>query len=162
MNASALTSKGFAGTTMSILSGRNGSLVTTNYGKKVNNDVNTAWTTGDPSLSSDVLNLSGMSKTLGSAKTDEYDLSLTYNAKGPAMTLANKGGFALLAKNVNGKWVNAITQNLGITEKFGLGPWTSSYKLDTYGVDPATNTAWAVLNYNGDFAVGQFPPATRR
>jgi hypothetical protein len=35
-----------------------------------------------------------------------------------------------------------------------LGPWNASYTLGTYGLDPATHTAWAILNYNGDFAVG--------
>jgi hypothetical protein len=28
--------------------------------------------------------------------------------------------------------------------------------LGTYGLDPNTNTAWAVINYNGDFAVAGF------
>jgi hypothetical protein len=33
------------------------------------------------------------------------------------------------------------------------GPWQSSYGLGTYGVDASTSTAWAVINYNGDFVV---------
>jgi len=37
--------------------------------------------------------------------------------------------------------------------KFVPGPWNASYKLGTYGIDAATNTAWAVVNYNGVFAV---------
>jgi hypothetical protein len=65
------------------------------------------------------------------------------------------GTFGLLTRNANGKWVEAVGQNLRISQKFVLGAWNSSYALGTYGVDPATHTAWAVLNYNGEFAVGQ-------
>ncbi len=50
-------------------------------------------------------------------------------------------------------WVNAVDENIGGTKNFVFGPWEKSYPLGTYGVDPTTHTAWAVLNYNGDFAV---------
>jgi hypothetical protein len=36
-----------------------------------------------------------------------------------------------------------------------LGPWNPIYKLGTYGIDPRTNTVWAVLNYNGQFATAR-------
>ena len=57
--------------------------------------------------------------------------------------------------------MNAVDQNIGGTKRFISGPWNSSYGLGTYGVDPATKTAWAVLNYNADFVVasGLVPPA---
>ena len=35
------------------------------------------------------------------------------------------------------------------------GPWKPGYDLGTYGVDPGTKTAWAVLDYNADFAVAR-------
>ena len=41
-------------------------------------------------------------------------------------------------------------------KKFVVGPWKAEYGLGTYGVDPKTNTAWAVINYNSDFAVAGF------
>ena len=43
---------------------------------------------------------------------------------------------------------------------FVLGAWNASYGLGTFGVDPATNTAWAVVNHAGRFAVARFlkPP----
>jgi hypothetical protein len=47
--------------------------------------------------------------------------------------------------------------NSGGIEKFVTGAWDPIYKLGTCGVDTTTNTAWAVINYNGDFAAGQFP-----
>lgn len=36
------------------------------------------------------------------------------------------------------------------------GPDKPSYPLGTYGVDTRTKTAWAVINYDGDFAVARF------
>ena len=32
---------------------------------------------------------------------------------------------------------------------------TKDYGLGAYGVDPASKTAWAVVNYNGEFAVAR-------
>ena len=66
-----------------------------------------------------------------------------------------KGGFGIATKDANGNWVNAVDMNLGGTKKFVVGPWNSSYELGTYGVDPRAHTAWAVINYNGDFAVAR-------
>jgi hypothetical protein len=37
-----------------------------------------------------------------------------------------------------------------------LGPWSSSATLGTHGLDTSANTAWAVINFNGDFAVAGF------
>ena len=157
---------GFLGTSMSILSGKNGSTAYAQYfasgtpgsltalTKKMNNDVNTGWEPAESRLASDILDLSGMSKSLGSTKTDEYVLSVSYHQTPPSGFNTN-GTFGLLTRNANGQWVKAVGQNLGASQKFVLGAWNSSYTLGTYGVDPATHTAWAVLNYNGDFAVGQ-------
>jgi hypothetical protein len=148
---------GFKGTSMSILAGINGSNVTTNYGKAISNDVSTAWSAAERGLASDVLSLEGMSRTLGSEKTDEYVLSMSYIPNIWSSALIRRGDFGLVARSAQGKWVNAVTKNFAVTQKFVLGPWNSSYKLGTYGVDTATNTAWAILNYNGDFAVGAAP-----
>ncbi len=152
--------KGFKGTSMSILAGTNGAGTNnnnyaTNYGKKISNDVTTGWFAAEPGLSSDILRLEGMSRSLGSEKTDEYVLSMSYAASGSAaQSQIAHGAFGVLARDSSGKWVQAVTKNFGVNHKFVLGPWDSSYKLGTCGVDPATKTAWAVLNYNGDFAVG--------
>ena len=43
--------------------------------------------------------------------------------------------------------------NSGGVRKFVHGPWKAQYGLGTYGVDPWTHTAWAVLTYDGKFAV---------
>ena len=68
-----------------------------------------------------------------------------------------RGAFGLATRDVDGNWVNAVHQNYDSTfKKFVYGPYDSSYELGTYGVDPNTNTAWAVINYNSDFAVTSF------
>ncbi len=67
-----------------------------------------------------------------------------------------KGLLGLATRDENGDWVNAVDMNFGGTEKFVLGPYKPGYKLGTYGIDLRTHTAWAVLNYNGDFAVTGF------
>jgi hypothetical protein len=61
----------------------------------------------------------------------------------------------LAAIDDNGNWINAVDRNYGGSKQFVYGPWDSSYKLGTYGVDPNTHTAWAVINYTGDFAVSE-------
>jgi hypothetical protein len=45
---------------------------------------------------------------------------------------------------------------VGGTPAFVLGAWSASYGLGTFGVDPATNTAWAVVNHAGRFAIARF------
>jgi hypothetical protein len=66
---------------------------------------------------------------------------------------ATKGSsFVLGTPDANGNWAKAVDQNLGGASKAVTGPWKSSYALGTYGMDPATKTVWAVLNYNGCFA----------
>jgi hypothetical protein len=146
---------GFKGTSMSLLAGTNSSVATTNYGKAINNDVHVAWAAAEPRLASDILTVNGMSRTLGSDKTDEYALSMSYASNGANPASVKNGGFGILTRDADGKWVNAITRNLAVTQKFVLGPWSADHKLGSYGVDTDTNTAWAVLNHEGDFAVGE-------
>lgn len=145
---------GFMGTSMSILAGTNNNLLTTNYGKKTVNDVLTGWIPTQFILYSDILRLSGMSRNLGSDKTDEYVLSMSYKATGLSDNTMKTGKFCLVTQGANSGWVNAVSKDFTTASKFILGPWNSSCKLGTYGVDTDTKTVWAVLNYNGQFAVG--------
>ena len=145
--------KGFKGTSMAILAGTNTSNATTNYGKPLSKDVTTGWTAAGPGLSSDTLTLAGMSLKQGD-QTDTYVLSMSIDsAKGNPNFLKN-GSFAIVTRD-GGNWVNAVNKNYGGTSTFVSGPWNSSYALSTYGLDTATNTVWAVLDYNGDFAIEQ-------
>jgi len=86
---------------------------------------------------------------LGAGMTDTYTLSLNYNA-GPSQLCADC--FAIATPDGHGGWVNAVNKNIGGTKRFVVGPWNAGYGLGTYGVDPGTQTAWAVLDYNADFA----------
>jgi hypothetical protein len=49
--------------------------------------------------------------------------------------------------DAKGNWIKAGDS------KFVAGKWNSSYVIGTYGIDETTHTAWAVINYNGVFAV---------
>jgi hypothetical protein len=141
---------GFKGTSMSILSGTNGDTSTTNYGKPISKDVTTSWAKAERGLAGDILTLGGMSMLPGD-ETDQYVLSMSCDGRGHLPG----GGFGIATKDEDGKWVNAVDMNLGgaSTPPFVSGPWESSYGLGTYGVDPATGTAWAVINYDGTFAI---------
>jgi hypothetical protein len=147
---------GFKGTSMAILAGTNGSVQKTNYNKPIQNDVNTGWKAAQAGLNSDILDLSGMWLTLSGPTTDQYVLSMSYRnspfINGGALL---SGKFCLLARAANGKWVKAVSLNSTGTPSFVLGAWNSSYAIGTYGVDPVARKAWAVLDYNGEFAVGQ-------
>jgi len=113
--------------------------------------VNTGWTKKNVNrkFMSDMLSLWGMAE-LGSEKTDTYVLSMSYELK----DIRHLGkGFAIAALNSKGKWVNAVDLNFGGKKNFVIGPYKKNYKLGTFGFDPCKKTAWAVLNYNADFAV---------
>ncbi len=89
---------------------------------------------------------------LGSDQTDTYALSMTFDRN-----KVGRGGSGLVAKNERGRWVNAVELNSGTSfKKFVAGPWKAEYPLGTHGLDRETNTAWAVINHNGDFAVSRF------
>ncbi|KAA0892304.1 metallophosphoesterase family protein [Oryzomonas rubra] len=133
---------GPSGTTVAILSGANNNPNSDLSGRKFYNDVNTGWYTKTSSTVSDILALWGMGHTLGSDQTDTFTLSLSYSSGSPV--LGTPDG--------NGNWINAVDQNLGGAKKFVQGPWKSGYALGTYGIDTATKTVWAVLNYNSYFA----------
>jgi hypothetical protein len=66
------------------------------------------------------------------------------------------GGFGLATQDSAGNWTNAVANNVGGIPAFVLGAWNASYGLGTFGIDPTTNTAWAVVNHAGRFAVARF------
>jgi hypothetical protein len=145
----------FGRTTARILAGVNLGTAVDPAGRPFAKIVDTGWRAVPASgaLASDILTLWGMAQALGSMETDVYTLSLTYNAaKAPAGGVQG-GTFGLATRRADGTWINAVDANTGGTKKFVAGPWNASDGLGTYGVDPATKTAWAVVNYNAEFAV---------
>jgi hypothetical protein len=163
------------GTTARILGGKNGNTETDYVERKLAKMVNTGWS--DPAqadaAASKVLSLWGMVDNLSlwddpnrgldlvglfpnaaeSKESDIYTLSLTYDDRRVKGLHLGNGGFRLATRDAEGKWVNAVEKNFGGAERFINGPWNTGYELGTYGVDPSTKTAWAVVNHEGDFAV---------
>jgi hypothetical protein len=145
----------FAATRAAILRGTNGSAATDNIPgapRPLSKTVTTGWAANpDPGkLKSDVLSLWGMAE-LGTEQTDVYVLSMSLGFN--RMIHLGSGGIGI-ATYVDGQWVNAVDQNFGGSKRFVLGPYIEElHELGTYGIDPGSETAWAVLNYNADFAV---------
>lgn len=142
---------GYVGTTMAIIDGVNSNTAKTYDGRLLSKDVNTGWasqaSTQNSQIASDVLTLWGMQNALASEQSDTYTLSLDYKTNG--------GAFAIVGKGEDGNWSKAAERNFGGSGKFVIGPWKAGYALGTYGVNPATKTAWAVVNRGGEFAVSR-------
>jgi len=64
------------------------------------------------------------------------------------------GRAGLATPDADGHWMNAVDGNPGGRKAFVVGPWDTSYALGTWGVDPATRTAWAVVDHEGREAAG--------
>jgi hypothetical protein len=143
----AVEDKSPAGTVAKILSGINGKTEIDGSERPCSNAVNTAWATATRRTASDILTITGMAKSLGSDQTDVYALSMSYSSSQAPGTGLKHGAFGLAALDAHGNWVKAAGQ------QFVSGPWNPKYELGTYGVDERTNTAWAVINHNGVFAV---------
>jgi hypothetical protein len=75
--------------------------------------------------------------------------------------LAADGGILCLGSLQDGTWASAVTPT-GATPTLVLGAYDpgSDFHPGDYGVDTATHTAWAVVNYAGDFAVVVPEPGT--
>jgi hypothetical protein len=146
----------FGGTTARILNGINTSTAKDSSGRACTQIVGTGWSSNTTTtMASKILSLWGMANAMGSAQTGAYTLSLSYSS--PTLSSVIQGGnFGIVVKNINGSWMNAVNGNFGGTKNFVLGPWSSSATLGTHGLDTSANTAWAVINFNGDFAVAGF------
>lgn len=138
-----------AGTEVKVLGGINGRSETDGSNRPCSNAVNTGWAFSTKRTASDILTLSGMARNLGSDRTDVYTLSMSYVPGHNVGAQLKSGTFGLATADVHGNWIKAGNG------KFVLGPWNSKYALGTHGVDETTKTAWAVINYNGVFAVAQ-------
>jgi expansin (peptidoglycan-binding protein) len=83
---------------------------------------------------------------LGSQQSDTFVLSISYDGNA-------KGAMELVTRDKTGNWVNAVDMNYGGVKNAISGPYVPGLKLGAYGYDPISRTVWAVINYNGDFAV---------
>lgn len=159
------------GTTAKILSGVNTSTAMDSSGRACMQVVGTGWSPGTSAgitgLASWTFYLWGMANAMGSGQTGTFALSISYTPPSSSAAI-QQGNFGIIARNASGSWANAADVNYGGTKNFVLGPWTSGATLGTYGVDTTTQTAWAVINFNGHFAVakfdqvGAFQPSTKQ
>jgi hypothetical protein len=152
----------FAETTALILDGSNASTAVDHIGRAFTKTIDTGWTPKtvgrwkmDDETTSDILTLWGMAD-LGTDQTDVYTLSMSYDHHMLLPIQLGQGLLGLATRDKKGDWVNAVDRNFGGIKKFVLGPWKPGYALGTYGIDLRTHTAWAVINYDADFAVAGF------
>ena len=111
-------------------------------------------------LISDVVDLTGMVNS-APHETDPFVLEMSFNPSllmnpGQYSALAAQGSIYLAYLNGGGIWANAVDGNIGGSSFFaGVGAYNSGtdFNLGYWGVDTSTNTAWAVVNHNGQFAV---------
>jgi hypothetical protein len=117
--------------------------------------VDIGWSAATCATYSSIMSLWGTAD-VGSSSGDTVALSMSFDGSAVSDATLVSGGFGLATQDSAGNWTNAVAQNVGGTPSFMLGAWNASYKLGTFGVDPATNTAWAVVNHAGRFAVARF------
>jgi hypothetical protein len=150
--------KGYLGTTAKILAGANSSEAKTRSGVLLTKAVDTGWAPAAGTLS-DILTLWGMCD-LGETRADVFVLSLRVPNAGLTAEKIKSGKTVLAARDAGGRWINAVDANVAdpknggpSKKKFVVGPYQPGQGLGTHGIDPATNTAWAVINHGGEFAV---------
>ena len=145
----------FKGTTAEILGGTNAGTATDAAGRKLTKDVTTGWT--KPArryhLASNVLMLWGLAD-VGARTTDTFTLAMSTagdRARGARLRALR----ALVSRNARGRWVDAVELNRGGGARFVRGPWRAGDTLGTYGFDPHSHTAWAVVDHTGEFALSR-------
>ncbi len=123
--------------------------------------VNTGWTeksVDNHVLNSDILSLWGMAD-FGTDETEPFVLSMRHDFRREV----HRCEAGIAAMNDSGEWVNAVTLNIGSdgsADECVIGPYPGGEPvLGMYGIDPKTKSAWAVINYNSDFAIADFPTA---
>jgi hypothetical protein len=105
----------------------------------------------DANRVSDVLTVTGLDGNL-------FVLEMTYSESG--LLVPENDLFLAWLDELSGLWVNATAGNSSGTATFaGNVAYNAALHsaLGTYGVDTTTNTVWAVLDHNSDFAVVAVP-----
>ncbi|MBN1981126.1 MAG: metallophosphoesterase [Chitinivibrionales bacterium] len=153
----------FSGTKARILSGTNTGSVKDQAGRWCNQYITCGWKFPQFSdmfnCASAIFTLWGMNPTVGAQCGPPYCLSIGYYDRGFLFEIL-RGRFGLITKTRDGRWINAVESNSIKTKKWVIGPYVNSYPLGTYGVDTATHSVWAVIDYDADFAAGRFSMGT--
>jgi hypothetical protein len=145
----------FSGTTAQFLAGTNTSTAMDYISRKLAHAVDIGWDAATCATSSAILSLWGTAD-IGSSSGDTVALSMSFDRNSVSDATLLNGGFGLATQDSSGNWTNAVALNVSGTPKFVFGPWTAGATLGSYGVDPDTNTAWAVVNHAGRFAIARF------
>lgn len=143
---------GFVGTALALLDG-----VATGCGTTLDDSaesrrqtaslVTTGWAAPTEGMASDILTLRGLQQELGSSTTEPFTVSLSYQPN------RVPGQVAICSPNADGRWVNTVDLNAGGKSKQVAGVYAAGAPLGSWGVDPTTKTAWAVVDHGGEFAV---------
>ena len=152
----------FGSTRARILAGNYSNTAGDGSGRILTQAVNTGWTEKPGNLKSDVLSLWGMASGLGEARTEQYVLSLSFSHAQLKRANLKRGAIALMAKDERGGWTRAVDGNFGSkTGVFVSRSYQAGDSLGTYGIYAGPTkgryTAWAVIDHDGDFAVGSIP-----
>jgi hypothetical protein len=145
----------FSGTTAQFLAGTNTSTAMDYTSRALTHAVDIGWDAATCETASAIMYLWGTTD-IGSSSGDTIALSISFDRMSVSDATLVSGGFGLATQDSSGNWTNAVAQNVGGTPNFVVGAWNASYTLGTYGVDLDTNTAWAVINHAGRFAVARF------
>jgi len=96
--------------------------------------------TSNTNLISDIVNISG-------TNSDPYVVQLSYNPG----TITNGVTSPVLAWNNGSGFIAAVLGNTGGTPTEVNGAYNplTDFSVGTYGINPATDTVWAVLNHSG-------------
>jgi hypothetical protein len=159
-SAVAYGESGYVGTGLQILGGTNGSTFKTRDGRKLTKAVDTGWAPANGTIS-DIVTLWGLTD-LAASQTDAIAVSLSFNISAFNISDLQAGLVCLGSQDLkSGVWTNAVDDNaVGGTKNFVYGPYSSTYGLGTYGIDPVAGTAWAVVNGpNRNFAAISTPTA---
>jgi sulfatase modifying factor 1 len=110
--------------------------------------------TGSENITGGVYTFSGTGSVTWVLQAEYDPLSLP----GDPATLADAGELYLAWREpIANEWLNAVAGNTGGTAQFFSRAWEASDLLGSYGVDTSSNTVWAVVNHNSDFAVFAVP-----
>lgn len=152
----------FDGTRAAIIAGTNTSTKVDYAGRPMSKEITTGWESAGAGDNSARLYLWGIATNLqlndpaleglwpNRNETDESDLFVLQLSGSPRGFRAN-GSYGIATQDANGRWVNAVDENYGGIKKFVRGAYKAGYPLGTYGVDPKTKNAWAVVNHGGIF-----------
>lgn len=149
--AQASGATGFRGTHAAIVDGRHRGAKEDANARRLHRAVNTGWAPAEADLASDVLTLWGM-EDLAAGRGDPFTLALSA-APGTSDAPAGPLPLAIARRDAQGRWEDAARSESGEAIPRVTGPWRPGLPLGASGFDPATRTAWAVLDRGGELAL---------